>query len=107
MKLDVDALLKALDTPTITLGDKEHTLRYPSFIERLKISQAYDSCDWDSPDEQADCVTLICETCGLDANIALGLPESVLSEVIAFLLLMARGVNPESMKRQSTESNES
>jgi len=94
VKLDIDELLAALEKPVVVIGGEEYPINYPSFLDRLRIQKMYDEQDWADDEGQAETVTKIAEMCGLPADKILDLPEILLVEVMSFLLLTARGVDP-------------
>ena len=103
MKFNVDELLTALEQPVVVLGGVEHTLRYPSFRERLKVQKMYDDQDWTEDNGQEEVIRYMASIVGLEEDDLLELPELVLGEVMSFLLLMVRGAD---LTPLSTESNE-
>ncbi len=107
MKLDVDELLGALGSPVITVGGVDYEIKYPSFRARLEIQRMWDAVDWLQDEGQEETVCFIATSVGLDPEVLMGLPETVLGQVMGFLLLMVRGADPTLLSTESSENKDS
>lgn len=93
MRMDVDALLAALEAPVVKIGGVEYTCRHPTFLERLEIDKRWSETDWNDPTAQRETTEYICSMVNIPADVVLALPEAVLTEVVGFFLILSRGRN--------------